>query len=162
VAGPGEYSHTQRAPLHLLLWALALGFASIPGWSADLFAIPWVTTGAIALSVLTGVLALCFKHLKIESEEGALRIRFGPLPLFQRKIALERIRAARATRSSLIEGWGIHLGPHGWIWNLWGFDCVELDLDRGKLRIGTDDPDGLVAFITEHCPAEPGAGNSTP
>jgi hypothetical protein len=45
-------------------------------------------------------------------------------------------------------GWGIHWNPWGgWVWNIWGFDCVVLQLNRGMFRVGTDDPDGLVEFL---------------
>ena len=38
----------------------------------------------------------------------------------------------------------------GWTWNLWGFDCVDVYLTRGrKLRIGTDDPIALAAFLQQ-------------
>jgi hypothetical protein len=28
---------------------------------------------------------------------------------------------------------------------------VELDFDKGRLRIGTDDPEGLLAFLQDRC-----------
>lgn len=47
-----------------------------------------------------------------------------------------------------IEGWGIHYLPgRGETWNLWGFDCVELDVDGRLLHIDSDDPEGLADFL---------------
>jgi hypothetical protein len=35
----------------------------------------------------------------------------------------------------------------GWVWNIWGYDCVVIRMKRGTLRVGTDDADGLVEFL---------------
>lgn len=56
----------------------------------------------------------------------------------------------RRARSKLIDGWGVHWLPgRGWTFNLWGRDCVEGNTARRRLRIGTDDPEGLANFLTE-------------
>ena len=57
-------------------------------------------------------------------------------------------------KSSILDGWGIHMSPSGgWTWNLWGFDCVDVWFEREgktrKIRIGTNDPSGLHAFLTK-------------
>jgi hypothetical protein len=52
------------------------------------------------------------------------------------------------SRSAVIDGWGVLWVPfRGWTWNLWGRDCVGVDLGERSLRIGTDDPEGLEAFV---------------
>ena len=39
---------------------------------------------------------------------------------------------------------------NGWMYNVWGLDAVQLELQSGKsFRIGTDDPDGLVAALND-------------
>lgn len=53
--------------------------------------------------------------------------------------------------STLSEGWGIHFGPRGWIWNIWGRGVVELEFDKGRLRVGTDDSEGLIELLQERC-----------
>jgi hypothetical protein len=35
----------------------------------------------------------------------------------------------------------------GWVWNLWGRDCVVVQLKKGTLRIGTDDAANLAVFL---------------
>ena len=43
-------------------------------------------------------------------------------------------------------GWGIRLWfwPHMWIFNVSGFDAVEIRMKNGKIyRIGTDEPENL-------------------
>ena len=50
----------------------------------------------------------------------------------------------------LLEGWGIHWTPgRGWTYNIWGYDCVKLSLDRGTIRVGSDDVENLVSFLRE-------------
>ena len=59
-----------------------------------------------------------------------------------------RIESVEPGRSSLLDGWGIHYFPgRGWTYNLWGFDCVVLRMKKKTLRVGTDDPDGLLEFL---------------
>ena len=35
----------------------------------------------------------------------------------------------------------------GWTYNLSGFNCVKLSVGRKTVRIGTDDVQGLLAFL---------------
>lgn len=42
----------------------------------------------------------------------------------------------------------IHLSIRGgWVWNLWGRDCVVVHLKNGTLRIGTNDAPNLCRFL---------------
>lgn len=141
-----DYDHTQRAPLH---WILVIpGTAMIvtawsgiePAWTG------WVLS--IVGAVMLG-LSICFRWLRLSSTQDALEIAFGPVGVFQSRLRYDQIVAYRAERSRWIDGWGIHRMPgRGWIWNLWGFDCVAFDLKDGtKLRLGTDDVPGLLAHL---------------
>ena len=45
-------------------------------------------------------------------------------------------------------GVGIRRTPKGWMWSVWGFDTVLLNLSDGRrFLIGTDDPEGLAAAL---------------
>jgi hypothetical protein len=48
-------------------------------------------------------------------------------------------------------GWGIHYSVRGgWVWNVWGRDCVVVRLnDGGVLQIGTDNAPDLARFLEE-------------
>lgn len=37
----------------------------------------------------------------------------------------------------------------GWVWNLWGRDCVVIRFDKGVLRILTNDANNLARFLEE-------------
>jgi hypothetical protein len=46
-------------------------------------------------------------------------------------------------------GWGIRWTPASWMWNVSGFDAVEITYASGKrFRIGTNQPKELAAAIT--------------
>lgn len=140
-----RYSHTQRAPLHWILWALvALLLCLMPLVEDSL-----IVLGILACTcLLCAVLALSFRTLSVTDEGDHLEICFGPFPLFRKTVPYDTIDGAEIGRSSFLDGWGVHYLPgRGWIYNLWGFDCVCLQLGTQRLRVGTDDPDGLVAFI---------------
>jgi hypothetical protein len=142
---PG-YTHTQNAPLCLILYGSALGcitFAWIVGGDTPVM---YVAGG---VSLLIAVLAPCFHHLTVEDQGDRLALRFGPLPLFRRMVRYADIDSVEVGRTLILDGWGIHYSVQGgWVWNLWGRDCVVARLKNGGLfRIGTDDADNLVRFL---------------
>jgi len=142
------YRHRQSGLWWLVLASLGLGCAVLAlSRPSD------VVTASICLplAVLFGWLAGSFAWLELGDEGDHLVARFGPLPLARRRIAYEHVHAVRRDRSMLIEGWGIHLGPRGWIWNIWGREVVELELEKGRVRLGTNDPEGLVGLLERRC-----------
>ncbi|MBT4864728.1 MAG: hypothetical protein HON53_06330 [Planctomycetaceae bacterium] len=142
-----QYQHTQRAPMHYLLWAIAIIQAVAAAMLLDELII------AIILLVSAAIIALfaaCFMHLTIQDVGDRLTVHYGPLPLFHKTILYADVTEAKAGRSSLIDGWGIHYVPsRGWTYNLWGFDCVDLKLGQKSLRIGTDDVSNLLEHLNQ-------------
>ena len=145
-----QYDHTQTSPLYLLL--IGVGIAMfVGGWLTPEMVVQIIL---FCSGVLMFVLALSFRELTVSDESDRLRIGFGPLPLFRRHVLYAEIERVEQARSTLLDGWGIHLSlSGGWVWNLWGFDCVAVWYSKGtktkKVRIGTDDPVGLAAFLNE-------------
>lgn len=144
-----SYSHTQKGPWLFIVSLVAAGLAIASFFAAS----ENITVSIILVVSAAAVAALCFglSYLTVEEEDDRLRIRFGPLPLLQKKIPYSDIVSVEPSRSNIIDGWGIHYTiGRGMIWNIWGFDCVRLTLKNGKpLRIGTDDVEGLVGHINE-------------
>lgn len=140
------YWHRQTAPLCLLLYMLALVFFAV-GYSVRYQ--PIVSVVLPLAGIVNLVLAAAFHHLTVADEGEALAIRFGPLPLFRTAIGYDNIRRVEIGRTTLLDGLGIHLSLHGgWVWNLWGRDCVVLHLRNGGIfRIGSDDCENLAGFI---------------
>jgi hypothetical protein len=87
--------------------------------------------------------------LTVEVDGETIRLRFG-VGVIRKRIGLAEVRAWQAVRNPWYCGWGIRLGPRGQLWNVSGFDAVELALPEGRrFRIGTDEPHALVSAITQ-------------
>ncbi|MBU0483043.1 MAG: DUF751 domain-containing protein [Proteobacteria bacterium] len=142
------YNHTQRGPVHLILYAIGLMFIAL-AWSQANLRSP--LTAVVLLLLLAGLmifLGLCFHHLTVRDEGVFLAVRYGPLPVFKYRITYESIVAVETAHSDLLDGLGIHYLPgRGWIFNLWGKDCVKLELRNKTVRIGSDDAKGLLLFL---------------
>lgn len=109
--------------------------------------IPWLFP-PIGLFML--VLAASFHHLTVDDQTDRLSVSFGPVPLFRRSIKYADIISAEIGRTTVLDGWGIHMSLRGgWVWNLWGRDCVVLQHRKGILRVGTDDAGNLAAFLNQ-------------
>ena len=140
---PG-YRHTQKSPLCLILYGSALAC----------IALAWMVRNTPGLDAVVGgllvaLLAPAFHHLTVEDQGDRLAIRFGPLPLFRRTVRYADIDGVAVGRTLILDGWGIHYSVRGgWVWNLWGRDCVVVGLKNGGvLRIGTDDAENLARKI---------------
>jgi hypothetical protein len=116
--GPTEapgYSHTQNAPLCLILYGSAL----------VCFAVAW-TVGShpgsfipVAVGLVIVLLAAAFHHLTVVDYGDRLAINFGPLPLFRRTVRYTDIEKVEVGRTLILDGWGIHYSVRGgWVWNL--------------------------------------------
>jgi hypothetical protein len=139
------YFHRQQAPLCLILYGSALlcfGLAWIVGDTAGIF-----IAGAVGLVI--ALIAPAFHHLTVEDQGDRLAIRFGPVPLFRRTVQYAEIEKVEVGRTLILDGWGIHLSIRGgWVWNLWGRECVVVHFKNGGvLRIGTDDAENLARFL---------------
>ncbi|MCA9174122.1 MAG: hypothetical protein KDB14_06500 [Planctomycetales bacterium] len=151
-----QYQHTQTAPLYLILVAVG-GALLVAAWQTHEVA-PRLILVCTSLLLLL-LFAASFRYLQVRDAGTDLLILFGPLPLFRRRICYAAMERVEQSRSTMLDGWGIHLSPSGgWTWNLWGFDCVDLWYRKGarlrKIRIGTDDPVGLASFLRESMSAQ--------
>lgn len=107
------------------------------------FALAGITLiGALVAIVLLVSLSF-FGTLTVLIDEKYLIIKFGN-GLIGKKFLLMSVTSARKVRNPWWYGWGIHFTPRGLLYNVSGFDAVEITLKTGKIfRIGTDDPVGL-------------------
>ena len=142
-----EYAHTQRSPLHWFLIFIAIAFVAF-GWQ---WSDGWA--GRIAFIPIGGIvflLSFCLAQLTVQDEGDFLALRYGPIPLFSKRIAFAEITEVRVAKSAVVDGWGIHYVPgRGWTYNLWGRDCAELTLGTKTIRVGSDDVENLVAFLEQ-------------
>jgi hypothetical protein len=139
------YDHTQSAPTYLLL--LVIGIGTLAG--AVFIHVNVAQAAMYCSGALMLLLASCFRDLTVSDEGTELLIAFGPLPLFKRRLQYSEFEKVEQARSTIMDGWGIHMSPSGgWVWNLWGYDCVDVWYREGrKIRIGTDDAVALATFL---------------
>jgi hypothetical protein len=139
------YNHTQPGRWPYVLYALMIGLI------IAICLIPNEQMVVAILSAIAALLAFCgliFGSLTISDEGDHLTLHFGPLPVLFTTIRYADITSVEIGRTSIIDGWGMHYVPfRGRTYNVWGFDCVKLTLDRKIIRLGTDDAKELAKVI---------------
>jgi len=140
-----NYRHTQAGWLHLLVATAGVALLVAAWLSRDL---PVVPVGLAVFAAAIVVLSLAFREMTVSDEHDHLLIRYGPLPLFWRRLPYADISRVERGRTSLIDGWGIHYVPfRGWTYNLSGFDCVRVWCSGRQIQIGTDDGENLLELL---------------
>ena len=143
-----EYQHTQPGTLvRILVGCLAIAFGSAA------VAVPLVggqpsavAAYGFAAAIMGGVLAL-FHSLRVQVSENDVVLTFG-VGLIGKSFVVNDIESAAVVRNRWYYGWGIKKIPGGWVYNVSGFDAVEIQLNNGRCdRIGTDEPEKLHAAI---------------
>lgn len=137
-----RYRHTQSGTLMIGMCLVAAGFVFYyllnggPSWL-------WVV-----LALLAGVGSV-FSSLTVSIDEKNLTAAFAPgWPRVV--VPLADIAEAHVVRNPWYYGWGIRLTPHGTLYNVSGFDAVQIKNKNGKaLRIGTDEPEQLRRALTK-------------
>jgi len=139
-----NYKHSQRG----ILLPYVLSFAALIS-IAMLLLMP-AESAMLGVSVLLLVLLIClylFRSLTVEITSDRLTVWFGS-GLIRKSIPLEDIIDARIVRNPWFYGWGIRFIPHGWMFNVSGFDAVELELkNKRKFRVGSDEANELVTAL---------------
>ena len=136
-----EYEHTQTA-----YWTFyALGLPALIYLAVGLFS---SATGMTLFTAL--VLLLCpflFWKLTITVDNETLCASFG-MGLIRKTAPVANIVACEPIRIRWWWGWGIHLTPYGWLYNVSGFEAVVITLRNGsRFCLGTDQPNELVDAI---------------
>ena len=140
----GNYKHTQTSAwlrLALVLPAFLLFIAGLVGGKG----LPFFFIAA----ALVG-LGWAFSSLTIEVTPTELIWFFGP-GVWRKTLSRGDIVRVTAARNKWWWGWGIHLTPRGWLYNVGGLDAVEIALKSGRmLRIGSDESAALVEALENH------------
>jgi hypothetical protein len=134
-----RYEHRQYGTLMLILIVVFAAAGPVLNRTDAVFG----ASAAVAIAVLV---VMCRLNTAVEGRFVSWSFTFG-FP--SGRIALSAIESVAVVRTSVWEGWGIHWTFfHGWLWNVSGFQAVEIRHDGGKrLTIGTDDPQGLVDAV---------------
>jgi hypothetical protein len=141
-----RYQHSQIGWVGVFLVpALLVGAYVLAETERDL-------TGAIALAVAGLFVFLLQSRLTVEVTREHLICRFGFTP-FRKRILLSEIRSAQRVRNAWYWGWGFRRRRGAWVFNVAGFDAVEIVTSRGRrYRIGTDEPDELLRALRGAAP----------
>ncbi len=102
-----------------------------------------------AVMLLILLILVSFTTLTTSIDGQYLRIKFG-YGIFNKKFLLSEIASATSVKNRWYYGWGVKVWfwPYMWIYNISGFDAVEIVLKNGKIyRIGTDAPKELEEVI---------------
>jgi hypothetical protein len=134
------YRHKQKASA--ILWVLGTAVLVIGVLATRLGEARYSLLLVAAILVVTIVV---FSSLTVEVTDTHVRLFFGP-GVIRKSFLVTEIRDVRIVTNAWYYGWGIHIHmtPHGWLYNVAGFDAVELTLDSGgRVRIGSDEPHRL-------------------
>lgn len=140
-----NYKHTQIGYLilfALLCVTLLFGFILTQNEFND---------SILAFMLLILLILASFSSLKVMVDENHLRIKFG-YGIFKKRFMLREIVSARTVKNHWYYGWGIRVWfwPYMLIYNVSGFDAVEITMKNGKIyRIGTDEPAKLEQVILQ-------------
>jgi hypothetical protein len=148
------YKHTQIGYLMLVItltmlvlfsWLQITARAEPPSYNSGT---NFAVTAIMALILL--ILA-SFTTLSVAIDEKYLRIKFG-YGIFHKKFLMSNIASAAQVKNHWYYGFGIRLWfwPRMWIFNVSGFDAIEIRTKNGKIyRIGTNEPQKLEATIKQ-------------
>ena len=143
------YQHTQPCRLLRMITGLSVLFSLmlVIGLYFDGYdlaqALPGMGLFIIALFL---VLAL-FHALTVRVSEDRIDLSFG-IGLIRKRIAIEDIESSSDVKNRWYYGWGIRKIKSGWMFNVSGFDAVEIRCGNGRrFRIGTDEPRKLLKAI---------------
>ncbi len=144
-----SYHHTQRGELHWVLTLLGAGWF-FAAWMARHHA--GATFSLMFVAAVCFLLSLSLQTLTVRDEGEHLRIRFGPLPLFQRRIAYRDVTAVSVDRlpgRRSVWRWLLARLPRCYGTSCVAADvCVRLSLAGQRVvRVGSDDAENLAAFV---------------
>ena len=101
----------------------------------------------VMLAVINGIVFALFHSLTVRISPSDIAISFG-VGLIRKRFPIGDIRSVRIVRNRWYNGFGIRKIRGGWLYNVSGFDAIEIQLkNERKYRIGTDQPKKLLAAV---------------
>jgi uncharacterized integral membrane protein len=136
------YTHTQLGTLMLVVFPVIAAVGIAISWMSGRW-LPAIIT--IIVAVVPGLL---FSSLTVEVNKDELRWYFGP-GFWDYRLPLSDIKRVAVVSNDWRMGWGIRMAPGFRLYNVSGFDAVELRIGANDVvRIGTDNPQGLADALT--------------
>jgi hypothetical protein len=139
-----QYEHTQIGYFTICVLFGAAIFVAVTGIFTP-------ARGSVLISAMIEVIllicAIVFSKLTVKIDGETLQACFA-MGLIRKKVSLAEIAACEPIRIRWWYGWGIHMTPYGWLYNVSGLHAVAITLRDGrKFALGTDDPHGLADAI---------------
>ncbi len=149
-----SYKHTQIGYLMIIVTLTVLAFFAWTQITARAES-PSVDSGTnflvTAIMVLILFILSSVTTLTTSIDEKYLRVKFG-YGFFRKNFLLSEIASAKRVKNHWYCGWGIRfwLWPRMYIYNVSGFDAIEISMKNGEIyRIGTDVPGELESAIKQ-------------
>ena len=100
------------------------------------------------LSLLFLLCLACFNKITITITKTTLSFSMG-IGLIKKTYQLSDIKSCTPIKNNIINGWGIRRILGGWLYNVSGFQAIELQFKNENkiIRIGTNKPDEVVAEV---------------
>jgi hypothetical protein len=135
------YHHTQPATVTRIAAVAALVMAVYTVAAVGSRPTVWLLVAAAVLGLFT------FGSMTVQVDQDGFRFWFGP-GWIGRSFSLAEIKSWSPVINPWWYGWGIHLTPQGWLYNVGGAGAIQLELRDGRrLRVGTDEPERLCDAV---------------
>ena len=101
----------------------------------------------VMLAVINGIVFALFHSLTVRISRSEIALSFG-VGLIRKQFPIGDISSASIVQNRWYNGFGIRKIRGGWLYNVSGFDAIEIQLkNERKYRIGTNQPKELLAAL---------------
>jgi len=102
---------------------------------------------AVILAVVLGIVYALFHSLTVRVSGSEIALSFG-VGLIRKQFPIGDISSASMVKNRWYNGFGIRKIRGGWLYNVSGFDAIEIQLkNERKYRIGTNQPKELLSAV---------------
>ena len=101
----------------------------------------------VMAAVILGIVYALFHSLTVRVSRSDIALSFG-VGLIRKQFPIGDISNASIVQNRWYNGFGIRKIRGGWLYNVSGFDAIEIQLkNERKYRIGTNQPKELLAAV---------------
>ena len=101
----------------------------------------------VMAAVILGIVYALFHSLTVRVSRSDIALSFG-VGLIRKQFPIGDISGASIVQNRWYNGFGIRKIRGGWLYNVSGFDAIEIQLkNERKYRIGTNQPKELLATV---------------
>ena len=140
---PGTFIRVMTGSWVVFFGALAVVMLAL-GQKEAAIGLGVVTVG---LALILGIVLALFHSLTVRVSRSEIALSFG-VGLIRKQFPIGDISSASIVQNRWYNGFGIRKIRGGWLYNVSGFDAIEIQLkNERKYRIGTNQPKELLAAV---------------